>query len=366
MVIYVGGGDSGTGIVSIGSGKDYSTISAWIVSLSDGTYSSGDDIIGELYDSSYDETFNIGDAPFSIGGLSSVTLRANSAYKHDGTPDSGVKITYSGSVSNGSAPYIVSYDSSTYGEYKVRIEDIEFADFNHSNDVHAYGFLLSAKTTVVSRCLVNNFTSHASSTKLFRVFRQGKPRIQDCMVFNCGKTWGAGGVSANVQAFNLDNSTAAKVYNSTVYNIFDSSVNTVWGAFYGEYINTIIVDAGTCFRTVSGSSNSNNMSSDSTAPGANSIANKSAGTLFISTTQGSEDLHLKGLAPALRRGLDLGTSYDVQHDIDGYDRDSSVSAWDMGADQCDACKTSAIKANGRLSLGFSSNQAVSSFNLSDF
>jgi hypothetical protein len=47
-----------TVIKSIGSGKDYSTIAAWIVSLSDGTYSSGDDVIGELYDSSYDESFN--------------------------------------------------------------------------------------------------------------------------------------------------------------------------------------------------------------------------------------------------------------------------------------------------------------------
>tara|TARA_R110000737_G_C14589605_1_gene487266 strand:- start:1556 stop:2110 length:555 start_codon:yes stop_codon:yes gene_type:complete len=184
------------------------------------------------------------------------------------------------------------------------------------------------------------------------------------MVFNCGKIWGTGGVSANVQAFNLDNDGAAKVYNSTVYNIFDSSTNTVWGAFYGEYINTIIVDAGICFRVTNGGSN--NISSDSTAPGANSIANKSAGSLFVSTIQGLEDLHLKGLASALRRGLDLGTSYDIQYDIDGYDRDASVSAWDIGADQCDACKTSAIKANGRLSLGFSVNQAVSSFNLSDF
>ena len=60
-----------TVIKSIGSGKDYSTIAAWIVSLSDGTYSSGDDVIGELYDSSYDESFNIGDAPFSTGALNS-------------------------------------------------------------------------------------------------------------------------------------------------------------------------------------------------------------------------------------------------------------------------------------------------------
>ena len=355
-----------TVIKSIGSGKDYSTIAAWIVSLSDGTYSSGDDVIGELYDSSYDEAFNIGDAPFSIGALSSVTLRANSAYKHDGTPDSGVKIIYSGSVSDSDAPYKVSYNSSTYGEYKVKIEDIEFADFNHSANVHVYGFMLSEKTTIMSRCLVDNFTSSSLSTKRFRIFKQGKPRIQNCMIFNCGKTYSAGGVSANVQVFNLDNDGAAKVYNSTAYNIFDSSANTVWGAFYGEYINTIIVDAGVCFRAVSGSGSSNNISGDSTAPGANSITTKSAGSLFVSTIQGSEDLHLIALSSALRKGLDLGTSYDIQYDIDEYDRDASGSAWDIGADQCDSCKTTAARVNSRLSLGFSVNQAVSSFNLSDF
>lgn len=353
-------------IKSIGSGKDYSTIAAWIVSLSDGTYSSGDDVIGELYDSSYDETFNIGDDPFSTGGLDSVTLRANSANKHDGTPDSGVKIVYSGSVPDSTAPYTVSYNSSTYGEYKVKIEDIEFADFNHSADVHVYGFLLSEKTTIMSRCLVNNFSSNGSSTKRFRVFRQGKPRIQNCMIFNCGKTWVTGGVSANVQVFNLDNSADAKVYNSTVYNIFDSSSNTVWGAFYGEYINAMIVNAGICFRLVSGSNSSHNLSGDYSAPGGNPVVNKSASSLFVSTTQGSEDLHLIAFAAALRKGTDLGTTNSIQLDIDSYDRDASGSSWDIGADQCDSCKTSSAKVNNKLSLGFSANQAVSSFNLSDF
>ena len=355
-----------TVIRSIGSGKTYSTIAAWIVSLSDGTYSSGDDIIGELYDSSYNETFNIGDAPFSTGSLNSVTLRANASEKHDGTPNSGVKITYSGSVADSSAPYTVSYNSSTYGEYKVKIEDIEFADFNHTTDVHAFGFLLSEKTTVMSRCLVNNFSSAAGPTKIFRVFRHGKPRVQNCMVFNCGKSTGAGGVSANVQAFNLDNSSEARVYNSTVYNIFDSSYNTVWGAFYGEYIKTIILDAGKCFKLVSGSISSHNLSGDYSAPGGNPVVNKTAPTLFVATTEGSEDLHLIAFAAALRKGTDLGTDYSVELDIDSYNRDASGSSWDIGADQCDSCKSSSAKVNNKLSLGFSVNQEVSSFNLSDF
>ena len=347
-----------TVIKSIGSGKNYSTIAAWIVSLSDGTYSSGDDVIGELYDSSYDEAFAIGDAPFAAG-LNTVTLRANAA-------DSGVKVTYSGTVADSSAPYIIDYNSSTYGAYKVRIEDIEFADFTHSPDVHVYGFITTEKTLIMSRCLVNNFSSSATSTKRFRVFRMGKPIIQNCMVFNCGKTYGFGGVSANVQCFNLDNSEEARVYNTTVYNIFDSSFNTVWGAFFGEYINTMIVDAGICLRAVSGSDNRNNLSSDTTAPGSFPKTERHAQWIFVSTTSGAEDLHLKSNSPALRAGFDLGTDNDVQYDIDGLNRDATGGVWDIGADQCQTCRITAKEANSKLSLGFSVHQEVSTFNLSDY
>ena len=353
-----------TVIKSIGSGKDYSTIAAWIVSLSDGTYSSGDDVIGELYDSSYDEAFTIGDAPF-VAGLNTVTLRANAAEKHDGTPDSGVKITYSGTVADSSAPYIINYDSSTYGEYKVKIEDIEFADFSHSPNVHVYGFIVTEKALIMSRCLVNNFSSSATATKRFRVFRMGKPIIQNCMIFRCGKTYAFGGISANVQCFNLDNSEEARVYNTTVYNIFDSSSNTVWGAFYGEYINTMIVDAGICFRAVSGSDNRNNLSSDTTAPGLFSKTERHSQWIFVSTTAGAEDLHIKSNSPALRAGFNLGTDNDVQYDIDGLDRDGTGGLWDMGADQCQTCRITSKEANSRLSLGFSVHQEVSKFNLSD-
>tara|TARA_B100000519_G_scaffold203410_1_gene226375 strand:+ start:779 stop:1855 length:1077 start_codon:yes stop_codon:yes gene_type:complete len=352
---------------SIGSGKDYSTIANWIVSLSDGTYDSGDDVIGELYDDSYDESFTFNDAPFATGGLSSVTLRANASEKHDGTPDSGVKVTYSGSVPDSVAPYNIIYDSGTHGIFKVRIQDIEFADFNNDNDDHVYGFHCHYnQNLVMSRCLINNFRSAALTTKAFRLIFGGSPRIQNCFIFNCGKTYETGGLSANVIAIYPNNTADAKIYNVTMHNIYDSSGNTVWGAFQGEYRNTTITNAGQCFRAVSGSSSSNNISSDSSVLGSNSLSLKSPEFLYVSTVAGSEDLHLIALAPALRKGVDLGTDYGVELDIDSYDRDASNSAWDIGGDQCDHCKTSSVKANSRLSLGFSANQAVSSFSLSEF
>ena len=49
-------------------------------------------------------------------------------------------------------------------------------------------------------------------------------------------------------------------------------------------------------------------------------------------------MHLKNLSQALRKGLNIGTSNNVQKDIDGEDRDTSgATNWDIGADQCGSC-----------------------------
>ena len=55
---------------------------------------------------------------------------------------------------------------------------------------------------------------------------------------------------------------------------------------------------------------------------------------FISIVGGSEDLHLKAGADAIRKGLDLGTTIpNANIDIDGRDRDAEGDTWAMGAHQ---------------------------------
>ena len=62
-----------------------------------------------------------------------------------------------------------------------------------------------------------------------------------------------------------------------------------------------------------------------------------SGDQFVSTTGGSEDLHLKAGADAIDAGTDLGTSPDgVEIDIDGRDRDAEGDTWDIGADEYEA------------------------------
>ena len=52
---------------------------------------------------------------------------------------------------------------------------------------------------------------------------------------------------------------------------------------------------------------------------------------FVSTTGGSEDLHIESGSHCIDEGVDLGTTNGVEIDINGRDRDSEGDTWDIGA-----------------------------------
>jgi hypothetical protein len=90
------------------------------------------------------------------------------------------------------------------------------------------------------------------------------------------------------------------------------------------------------------------MSEDSSASGANCLANKVYADQFVSIVAGSEDLHLKSGSDAIGAGTDLGTTPNgVQYDIDGFDRDAANRVWDIGADQAAATVTKTIGTTAR-------------------
>ena len=66
---------------------------------------------------------------------------------------------------------------------------------------------------------------------------------------------------------------------------------------------------------------------DSTA-----LTGKTLGEIaFVSTTAGSEDLHITEDSICVDAGTDLGTTGGVQTDINGRDRDAQADTWDIGA-----------------------------------
>jgi hypothetical protein len=75
------------------------------------------------------------------------------------------------------------------------------------------------------------------------------------------------------------------------------------------------------------------MSEDATATGTGSLTSKTYADQFESTTEGSEDFHLKTGADAIDAGVDLSDPSGVEIDIDGTTRTAEGATWDMGADE---------------------------------
>lgn len=98
--------------------------------------------------------------------------------------------------------------------------------------------------------------------------------------------------------------------------------------------NVIAMDSGGSDFKVGFSSKSefydcnNNLSSDSTAPGATSIHGETASSIFVSTTLGLEDLHVNPGTAAVDNAWNLSEWF--ADDIDGEPRGST---WDIGADE---------------------------------
>ncbi len=73
---------------------------------------------------------------------------------------------------------------------------------------------------------------------------------------------------------------------------------------------------------------SNNISSDFSAPGINSLTQVLAQNLFVSITPGSEDLHLNATGSAVDTGIDLSAQF-----IGDIDSEVRTGLWDIGADE---------------------------------
>ena len=350
------------------TGRDYTTVASWEADLANAAiYTSGDTAVGECYaDTSFGGSWSIDNTGFAFG-LVEVILKAAEHEKHDGTPDSGVKFSYSGTVHNETAFHSVAYDPVTYGTYKVKIQDIEFADVSASIN-HLTPFVFLDDSCVMSRCLINNFVQAGGASTLLTVIggssghAEERIIINNTMIFNCGKTITGGSSNGYVKGISFKDSTLANSDNNTLYNIYDlTPTASAWGVFKGISRNTISIDAGDCFKTPSTGSNSNNLSGDASAPGGSAVTSVSASDVFISTIQGSENLHLKYGSAAEELGLDLGTTNDVQYDIDSQSRVGLT--WDIGADEW--ARVGSGKRGG-FGTGFLISQEMGRFNLTDF
>ena len=328
---------------SIGTdGRDYSTISGWEADLDDtAIYASGDDAVGECYnDSEFDESVTI-DGGGTVG-LNSVTLTVASGERHDGTAGTGARI-----VLTTKEDAVPTLGLSRYDTELMWLEcDDNEVDPGLSRAINFPD--TGSNLPKASHLLIHDVRGSRSRATGIEDLCRDHPGtwIHNCIIYDVKAT----GASQDANGLIHEAGNSETVANITVYDIYSNSDNDpAYGADFENDIADItiknivvaqVINDGTygeaCFTPSSFSfaSVSNNASSDGTAPGSNSLTNIVTADQFVSTTDGSEDLHLKSGADCIDAGADLGTTPEgVNIDIDGRDRDAEGDAWDIGADE---------------------------------
>ncbi len=344
----VGSGPDSSGTSQATTTRKYSSITNWEADLDNGTtsalYAASDDAVGEVYnDATYDESVTI-DGGGTVG-LSSIKLTVPSAERHDGTAGSGTRIVR---TANGEIIRIARTDTT--------VEWLETDGNENGNNSDKTGIFTVASdesstvTTTIANTIAHGHVSTNASCYAYGNTSDGRSiRVINALAYDMNTNEGTGTPAGGVYSKdNLD-----EIFNVTIHDITRSD-GTSTGEIYGisvtntASIKNVIVtntadEAGTLadvadfhFGDVNADSETN-LSSDATADdagGAGHIINAVTADQFVSTVDGSEDLHLKSGADAIDAGTDLSTTpTGVNYDIDNRDRDAEEDTWDIGADE---------------------------------
>jgi len=338
--------------------RDYSTIQLWEDDLDDGTsaandataYSSGDDAVGEVYnDSVFDESVTLNGG--GTVGLNSITLTAPSSERHDGTAGNGARIVRTASG-----------DLFTFANDIVK--KIEFIEIDKNGNGNSAILMTGAQNTTISKMIIHDAAGASGGTSPVGIIyggTGGNPGgtqfILNNFIYDIHATGGssvsASGLTRTGTNVNID------ILNNTILHIeSDSTSGPSIGMLEGGTSvirNNVVADCASgsssgsevCYSGTWNTSQTN-ASDDSTAPDPIAAEPVIAGDEFVSTTGGSEDLHLKSGAESIDAGTDLGTSpSDIEIDINNRDRDALGDVWDLGAHEfvAAAIVTSTINAS---------------------
>ncbi len=145
-----------------------------------------------------------------------------------------------------------------------------------------------------------------------------------------------GGSGIRIQANPLAAGTRVRLSNNTLYG------NTLWGIFAVAASNpTVLLQNNIAVSNTSGGysvggldgASSNNLSSDATAaaasPAGGGVSGQTlANVKFVSTTAGSENLHIQAGSTAQNAAVNLSCSF-----VTDIDNDKRGGTWDIGADE---------------------------------
>ena len=308
------------------TGRDFSTITLWEDSLSAHT---GDNVTGECYnDSVFDESAAIDDST-----PTSSILSVASGERHDGTEGTGARIVR---TTTG-----VLMMSDTAGETTVEWleldangNDTDGGIFQNNDNGHVHGRISNliihgssgtgnfvrginstGDTDINNTIIYDLTTTQTSNRNVYGIFNNNRDIwAQNVTIHNLTND---NGTAECIGVSHRDNSDT-KLQNIVVTEVDGTSSGTIQG-FEIESPTNAIID--------------HNASFDTTASGTGSLDSITTANQYVSTTEGSEDLHIQDTdADIFEAGTDLGTTPSgVQFDIDNYDRDTGATTWSIGA-----------------------------------
>lgn len=316
---------------SIGTtGRDYSTITLWEADLDDTTiYGNGSRAKGEMYaDTDFSVSGTLGIDGGGTVGLSRLILSVASTDRHDGTANTGVRL-----LASAAGTIIV---STNLGD---ELQIVEWPEV----DSNGFGYGFQAATNTNNKVLWRNILAHgrrqSGGSGYWFNANSRQHKAQNTIVYDGKHTTGSGAFTA---IYGINGSRPLTAFNCTVHNITHDGTGGVanFGGTVLDCRNCIATDVGgtttgtkECFGG-SYTTEDYNASSDATAGGVNSLTSITTANQYVSTTGGSEDLHIKEGADVIAEGTDLGATNGVNIDINGGNRDAfSATTWDIGAHQ---------------------------------
>ena len=340
--------------------RAFSTITLFEAMIDDSSpsyWGSSDDVVGELHaDSNFtDATVNFNQKQ----SLSSVTLSVYSDDRHDGTAESGALWKPTSGSGHNVGILVMNVDDMTAEWLDISADSL---DSTNTNKFIVLG--ANCNNNIIRNNLLHDKGGNPGNTGPQGIYNSGAGASSDSIyilnniIYNLVETNSDSAVAMllNVWAGN------AYVYNNTIYNIQGAGGSKHGiGIRFGNVTssntriknNLVSKTEGPSndapyWKNVSGSTvdSANNLSDDTSDAAYNAedmgqnlndssaLIGKTAAQIdFVSTSAGSEDLHLDTSSVCLQAGVDLGTTNGVNIDIDGIDRDATGVTWDIGADQ---------------------------------
>ncbi len=306
-------------ISSIGAGRDFSTINAWITYLQTTDFGSGAGVltephVGECYGQEFHENVNI--SGITTTSTNKVTLTAAVGARHNGTAHA---------VSSGNNARIKT--DAVIAALRVRIPHCEISHLEVFDTGVAEGIVVNSIGTAgevsIHHCIVHNDRQNEvnSNYGIYVSDSNVTVKIYRNIVYGMG--------SYSINCANV--ASGSLVYNNTSYN--NRLRGFSWNISNCILRNNVAFDNDENYASTIGQEYNASGSTDGTetgpASGTGSLPGLITANQFSNISgYGTLDLRLKSGSDLLNVGTDLGSPYDA--DIEG---DSMSGSWDMGADE---------------------------------